>query len=55
MALIVASCLESIFALCVGCKLFALLMRIGLVPDRVCAECADIWSGPGMRRPQGLA
>ncbi len=53
--LIMAAGLEAIFALCMGCKLFGLLIRVGLVPDRVCAECADIWSGPGMRRPRGVA
>jgi hypothetical protein len=41
-AMIVASGLESIFAYCVGCKIFGLLMRMGVVPERVCAECADI-------------
>jgi hypothetical protein len=25
-------------------RVFALLMRMGLVPERVCEECADIWS-----------
>jgi hypothetical protein len=45
--LLVAATLESVFALCLGCKLFGLLMRAGAVPDDVCAECADIWS----RRP----
>jgi hypothetical protein len=45
--LLVAATLESVFALCLGCKLFGLLMRAGVVPDDVCAECADIWS----RRP----
>jgi hypothetical protein len=44
--LVLAAGLESIFALCVGCRLFALLMRAGLVPAEVCAECADIWSRP---------
>ncbi|HUE27214.1 MAG TPA: DUF4395 domain-containing protein [Solirubrobacteraceae bacterium] len=34
--------LESIFAYCVGCKAFAVLMRVGLVPEEICAECADI-------------
>jgi Domain of unknown function (DUF4395) len=34
--------LESIFGYCVGCKIFGLLMRIGLVPETVCLECADI-------------
>ena len=45
--LIAAAGLESIFALCVGCRLFRLLMRAGLIPAEVCAECADIWSHPG--------
>ena len=40
--LVIASGLESIFAYCLGCKIFALLMRAGLIPDEVCAECADI-------------
>lgn len=44
--LIVAAGLESIFALCLGCKVFAALMRAGLVPEEVCAECADIWARP---------
>ena len=36
--------LEALFGYCVGCKLFALLMRAGLIPADVCAECADISS-----------
>ena len=40
--LIIAAGLESIFALCVGCRVFALLMRAGLIPESVCVECADI-------------
>jgi Domain of unknown function (DUF4395) len=42
--LLVAATLESVFALCVGCRIFALLMRTGLVPDEICAQCGDIWS-----------
>jgi hypothetical protein len=42
--LAVAAGLESIFGLCLGCQAFALLMRAGIVPERVCEECADIWS-----------
>jgi hypothetical protein len=34
--------LEAAFGLCVGCRLFAVLMRLGLVPDEVCLDCADI-------------
>jgi hypothetical protein len=43
-ALIVAATLESVFAICLGCKVFAVLMRIGVIPEEVCAECNDIWS-----------
>jgi hypothetical protein len=45
-ALVLAAGLESIFAFCVGCRMFGLLMRGGLVPAGVCAECADTWSRP---------
>jgi hypothetical protein len=45
-AMVAAAALESVFALCLGCKIFALLMRAGVVPDEVCAQCADIWSRP---------
>ncbi|MGH8878327.1 MAG: DUF4395 domain-containing protein [Stackebrandtia sp.] len=37
-----AATLESVFGFCLGCKLFAMLMRIGLVPDEVCRDCADL-------------
>jgi len=43
--IIVAAGLESIFAYCIGCRVFAGLMRIGLVPEETCAACADISSG----------
>ncbi|HZO09918.1 MAG TPA: DUF4395 domain-containing protein [Myxococcota bacterium] len=42
--LVVAAGLESILAFCLGCQIFALLMRVGLVPDEVCADCANIWA-----------
>lgn len=41
---IVAATLESVFALCIGCKIFALLMRAGIIPRGVCESCNDIWS-----------
>jgi Domain of unknown function (DUF4395) len=40
--LIVAAGLESGLGLCLGCRVFAVLMAHGLVPAEVCAECADI-------------
>jgi len=45
--LIGAASLEAFLGLCLGCKLFALGMRAGLVPERVCEECNDIWSRAG--------
>ncbi len=40
--LVTAATLESVFALCIGCQVFALLIRAGLLPETVCVECADI-------------
>jgi hypothetical protein len=40
---LVAATLESVFALCLGCRVFALLMQVGLIPASVCEECDDIW------------
>ena len=42
LAFVVAAGLESIFGYCLGCKVFGLLMRVGVVPATVCAECGDI-------------
>jgi hypothetical protein len=39
---VVAAGLESIFAVCLGCHVFSLLMRTGVIPASVCEECADI-------------
>ena len=41
-AIAVAATLESLFRFCVGCKLFALLIRAGVIPENVCAACADL-------------
>jgi Domain of unknown function (DUF4395) len=42
--LVVAATLESVFALCLGCQVFAVLMRLGVVPEETCERCANIWS-----------
>jgi hypothetical protein len=42
--LVVAATLESVFAFCVGCKIFGALMRVGIIPAAVCERCNDIWS-----------
>ena len=41
-AFLPAAALESLAGYCVGCKVFGVLMRLGLVPETVCLECADI-------------
>jgi Domain of unknown function (DUF4395) len=43
-----AATLESVFAICLGCTMFGLLMRVGLVPEETCAACANI----SLRSPQ---
>jgi hypothetical protein len=40
--LIGAATLESVFAVCLGCIVFNRLMRWGVIPADVCAECNDI-------------
>ena len=41
-AIAVAATLESAFGFCLGCAIFNRLMRLGVIPDRVCAECANL-------------
>jgi hypothetical protein len=41
-AFLPAAGLEAFFGYCLGCKTFALLMKAGVVPETICAECADI-------------
>lgn len=41
-ALAAAATLESVFAFCLGCQIFAVLIRVGLVPASVCEACNDI-------------
>jgi hypothetical protein len=48
-ALLVAATLEAAFAVCLGCRIYALLIRAGLVSEDACAECEDILA----RRPAG--
>lgn len=40
--IVVAALLESVFAFCIGCKVFALLMRVGIIPEAVCERCNNI-------------
>ncbi len=40
--MVVFPALEAILGICVGCKMFAVLMKLGLVPEEICLECADL-------------
>ena len=40
----IAATLESVFGFCLGCKAFALLMRVGVISDDVCERCNNIWA-----------
>jgi hypothetical protein len=40
--MVVFATLESIFAYCVGCKIFGRLMQLGLIPAETCEACANI-------------
>jgi hypothetical protein len=48
---VVAAALESLAGYCLGCKVFGLLMKAGLIPERVCLECADL----SLRHPELVA
>jgi hypothetical protein len=50
--IVVAATLESVFAFCLGCAIFGVLMRWGVVPDEVCDRCSDIWGGARGRAPR---
>lgn len=45
--LVVAASLEAFAGVCLGCRMFAGLMKLGVIPAEVCESCNDIWS----RRP----
>jgi len=40
--MVVFPALESLAGVCVGCIVFGWLMRLGVIPESVCLECADI-------------
>lgn len=42
--LVVAASLEAFLGFCLGCKVFALLMRLGVIPPEVCERCNDLWA-----------
>jgi len=49
----VAATLESVFGFCLGCTIFAGLMRAGLIPEATCEECNNIWLRTASARVDG--
>lgn len=47
----VAATLESVFAFCLGCQVFAGLMKLGVIPESICEECANIWTRLDPKNP----
>jgi len=41
-ALVAAAVLSSVFAICLGCIMFSWMMRLGVIPQRVCEECNNL-------------
>jgi hypothetical protein len=40
--LILAASLEGFLGYCLGCTVFGWLMRRGVIPEKICLECADL-------------
>ncbi|MGD0392182.1 MAG: DUF4395 domain-containing protein [Acidimicrobiales bacterium] len=49
--LAVAAFLESALGICLGCIVFGFLMKVGVIPEEVCAACADI----SLRHPRTVS
>jgi hypothetical protein len=51
--LLVFASLESFAGFCVGCTVFAALMRAGVIPASVCQRCLDVRSQPRQAAARG--
>ena len=40
--LVVAASLESALGYCLGCRIFSVLMRVGVIPPEVCLACSNL-------------
>lgn len=49
-ALVVLAGMESLLGFCLGCRIFAVLMALHVIPESACAECANIWARPRAAR-----
>jgi len=42
LVMIIFPALEALLGICVGCQVFGILMKLGIIPQEVCLECADL-------------
>jgi hypothetical protein len=49
-----AAGLEAFFGICLACKMFPVLVNLGLVPESVCEECARVGQRNGRPRTADL-
>lgn len=49
--MVVFATLESVWAFCAGCAAFGLLMRAGVIPEKTCEACSNIWAAGAPGRP----
>jgi hypothetical protein len=40
--MVVFATLEAALGLCVGCRVFALLIKLGVLPEQACLDCSNI-------------
>lgn len=48
-ALAAAAFLEAALALCLGCVMFGFMMRLGVIPERVCEQCNNLVLEPSAK------
>ena len=51
--LVVAASLEAFAGFCLGCAVFGLLMKTGVIPEEVCERCNDLWGTGDTRASVG--
>ena len=47
--LVVAASLEAFAGFCLGCRMFSVLMRLGVIPEPICERCASVGSASAAR------
>lgn len=53
--LIAAAALEGFLGFCLGCTMFGWLIRWGVIPDSVCADCGDLAARWAKKPPAGAS